>query len=64
MKKAPVHHTIILDSAVNCAYGTISKDVSIIQDDGSIIQYYTIILDDGTIILAYGDSIWLTLSYG
>ena len=24
------HHTIILDSATNSAYGTISKDISII----------------------------------
>ena len=30
MKNALVHHSIILDSAVYCAYGTISKDMSII----------------------------------
>ena len=35
--KRAVHHTIILDSATNSAYGTISKDMSIIQDYDSII---------------------------
>ena len=30
MKNALVHHTIVLDFAVNCVYGTISKDLSII----------------------------------
>ena len=30
MKNAIFHHTIIPDSAVNFAYGTISKDMSII----------------------------------
>ena len=30
MQNALVHHTIILDSATNSAYGTISKDISII----------------------------------
>ena len=30
MQNALVHHTIIPDSATNSAYGTISKDMSII----------------------------------
>ena len=30
MQNVLVHHTIILDSATNSAYGTISKDMSII----------------------------------
>ena len=30
MQNALVHHTIILDSATNYAYGTISKDMSIL----------------------------------
>ena len=30
MQNARGHHTIILDSATNSAYGTISKDMSII----------------------------------
>ena len=30
MQNTLVHHTIILDSATNSAYGTISKDMSII----------------------------------
>ena len=37
MQNALVHHTIILDSATNSAYGTISKDMSIIYDYDSII---------------------------
>ena len=30
MQNVLVHHTIILDPAINSAYGTISKDMSII----------------------------------
>ena len=30
MQNELVHHTIMLDSATNSAYGTISKDMSII----------------------------------
>ena len=30
MQNALAHHTIILDSAANSAYGTLSKDMSII----------------------------------
>ena len=37
MQNALVHYTIILDSATNSAYGTISKDMSIISDYDSII---------------------------
>ena len=37
VQNALVHHTIILDSATNSAYGTISKDMSIIYDYDSII---------------------------
>ena len=37
MQNALVHHTIIIDSATNSAYGTISKDMRIILDYDSII---------------------------
>ena len=37
MQNPLVHHTIILDSAANFAYGTISKDMNITQDYDSII---------------------------
>ena len=37
MQNALVLHNIIPDCAANCAYGTISKDMSIIKDYDSII---------------------------